>query len=119
MGDYWDRHGGQMKEKIAKPLKLSDDWANNLYRNVVHVLAETEGMIPGGQAERVIQVIKALLKEEIKQVANLWKYDKGEPVSESCEFLYCGFERCRQDLLKIVEELPNMGKIIPKEGKYA
>lgn len=59
-----------MKEKIAKPLKLSDDWENNLYRNVVHVLAETEGMIPGGQAERVIQVVKALFKEEIEKLRN-------------------------------------------------
>ena len=53
-----------MREKI-EPLELSQDFENNLYRNVVHVLVETEKMIPGGQAERVIQVMKALLKQEL------------------------------------------------------
>jgi len=52
---------------MEKPPVLSDDWDNNLYRNVVHVLAECENMIPGGQAERVIEVCDALYGEKIKQ----------------------------------------------------
>jgi hypothetical protein len=56
-----------LREKTAKPLKLSNDWDNNLYRNVVHVLVESEGIIPGGQAERVISIVKALISEEIKK----------------------------------------------------
>ena len=52
---------------MEKPPVLSDDWDNNLYRNVVHVLAECENMIPGGQAERVIEVCDALYGERIKQ----------------------------------------------------
>jgi len=53
-----------MKEK---PLELSDDWENNLYRNIVHTLAETEGMIPGGQAERIMVVCDALYEVKIQQ----------------------------------------------------
>jgi len=51
----------------GEPLELSDDWENNLYRNIVHTLAETENMIPGGQAERVMKVCKALYEPLIQQ----------------------------------------------------
>jgi len=51
----------------GEPLELSDDWENNLYRNIVHTLAETENMIPGGQAERVMKVCKALYEPIIQQ----------------------------------------------------
>ena len=51
----------------VKPLQLSDDWDNNLYRNLVHVIATNENMIPGGVAEKLIPVIKAIYKPLLQQ----------------------------------------------------
>ena len=68
---------------MEKPPVLSDDWDNNLYRNVVHVLAECENMIPGGQAERVIEVCDALYGEKIKQA----RQDTAREIFEDIESL--------------------------------
>ena len=51
----------------VKPLQLSDDWDNNLYRNLVHVIATNENMIPGGVAEKLIPLIKAIYKPLLQQ----------------------------------------------------
>jgi len=94
-----------MREKIAKPLKLSDDWDNNLYRNVVHVLAESEGMIPGGQAERVISVVKALICEEIEKMEN--PYLKPKTVmyfTYDSQIKHEVFEECRQKILALLRK---------------
>ena len=90
-----------MREKIAQPLQLSDDFENNLYRNVVHVLVECEKMIPGGQAERVISVVKALLREEIEKVANPYPQLEPDLCRQNPTFMANadGFERCRQAIL--------------------
>jgi len=56
-----------IKTLRGEPLELSDDWENNLYRNIVHTLVETEGMIPGGQAERVMKVCKALYRQKTEK----------------------------------------------------
>jgi len=87
-----------MKERIAEPLRLSEDFENNLYRNVVHVLAESENMIPGGQAERIIPIMKALLREEIENVENPHKLGILYTINDWHE----GFEQCRQKILSLL-----------------